>query len=282
MTTGPQRLSIAWTRAVATAWALACGPSLAETEAEYATPPVGGRLLPPNVRGAFPPGWPQPVRLPPSPAVTPRPQAAALPAGRAAAPRQPAAPRPAPAVTVPYAPEAMRTVARLAPDRLRERGFLQAAAAAARFELEALRLAAGRTHDPVLRGHIAASAAEGEAVLRDLARLLHARGMALPMLDDAHRRLLTRLGKLSGAGFDREYQQQVSLGLGREMLRGYQRAGAAVTEPALRSWVQARLPVMQARLAAAERIATGEGQAVLRASATTGRAVPTAAAPSSR
>jgi putative membrane protein len=167
---------------------------------------------------------------------------------------------------VQYAPDAARTAGRLPPEALQERGFIKQAAAQSRFEAEAARLALDKAADVRLRSYASQVVRDHDNIHIDLVRLLHAREMALPMLDNEHRKILKRLGRLGGRKFEREYMELVGQRMPRQGIRQYELALVASRDPVLKAWIDRRLPAMRERLLQAEQIVP----AGLRA---TGRAV---------
>lgn len=150
-----------------------------------------------------------------------------------------------PAVRPPlFAPLAAKTASRSSPELREERGFIKSAAAAARFQAEAGKLALTKSSSARVRYVAADAVARHAATLNDFARLLHVRGLAMPMLDNNHRRMLKDLAKLGGSKFDREYLD-VALRHTREDVRQYEKTGLASSDPSLRGWVERQLPALR-------------------------------------
>jgi putative membrane protein len=164
-----------------------------------------------------------------------------------------------------YAPDAARTAGRLPPEALQERGFIKQAAAQSRFEAEAARLALDKAADVRLRTYASQVVRDHDSIHGDLVRLLHAREMALPMLDNEHRKILKRLGRLGGRKFEREYLELVGQRMPREGIRHYETASTASRDPVLKAWIDRRLPALRERLSQAEQIGPGAPRAAGRA-----------------
>ncbi|MEO7548797.1 MAG: DUF4142 domain-containing protein, partial [Ramlibacter sp.] len=158
--------------AVTLAVALAPGPACAEKEADYALPNV--------------------------------PQGAAVAPANAGAAARIARPSF-------YAADAAKNAMRLAPEMREERGFIRMAAATGRFELQASRLALSKSGNARVRALAGALLDQHRDSQLELAHLLHSRDMAMPMLENEQVKILKRLGKSSGARFDRDYLEQVGL-----------------------------------------------------------------------
>lgn len=156
----------------------------------------------------------------------------------------PPAPRSVPRTPL-FAPDAAKNVSRLSREEREERGFLRSIAASSQFEAQASALALAKSTDPKVRAFATALVDHHKATRVELTRLLHVRGMALPMLDNEHRRVLKRLGRLSGSKFDREYVAQVGLRYRTDDLRQFEKASLNTRDPALKAWVDRQLPALR-------------------------------------
>lgn len=153
---------------------------------------------------------------------------------------------------------------RLTPEQRDEWRFLKDAAAAGRFEADAARLALARSGDPQVRALAATLVNQQSAALPALQRMLHARNMAPPMLANDQRKALTRLAKLHGAAFDREWMEAVALRTLQDDIQRYEKAGGTLRDARLRSWIARALPTLRWQLASAERaVASGTKYAKL-------------------
>lgn len=160
-----------------------------------------------------------------------------------------------------FAAESARSATRLPPAEREARAFLREAALGARLDTEASRLAQARSQAPGvlafsdnLLDHRATAAPE-------LQHLLHVRGMALPMMDNAQRKALNRLAKLKGARFDRLYADLVGPDQQRLAVVQYERALASVDDPVLKAWIERQLPVLrQQQQEAVRQLAGGDAR----------------------
>jgi predicted outer membrane protein len=203
----------------------------------------------------------------PGPGAFARPTPAASAAARAGAPAArpgasaravtPAsAPRASQARPNEYAPEAARQAVRSTAEQIEERSFIRQAAVLARFELEASKLAITKAHAPSVRAFATQLHQQQEAASGELLRLLHARSMAMPMMENAQRKTLTRLGRTSGPRFDREYIEAIAPRQQRDKVLAYERALALNGDPAVKAWAERQLPKAREQMAAAERLAS--------------------------
>lgn len=142
--------------------------------------------------------------------------------------------------------------------------FLKEAAAASRFESEASRMALAKSSDPRVRSFAATLVNHHASTGIALQHMLHGRGMAPPMLANDQRKILNRLGKLSGGKFDREYTEEVGLKYQQEDLQVYEKAALVIRDPVLKGWIVRTLPTLRYHLATAERLALPAGAAPIK------------------
>jgi predicted outer membrane protein len=180
---------------------------------------------------------------------------------RASAPRsaaaQPPTAKPPAARPTFFASESARTATRLPAAEREARAFLQAAALRARIEAEASRLAPARSQAAGVLAYSDGLLDYREAVAPELQHLLHARGMALPMMDNAQRKALGRLAKLKGARFDRLYADLVGPDRQRVAVQQYEKALASVADPVLKGWIERQLPLLRQQQEEAQRQLAG-------------------------
>lgn len=166
-------------------------------------------------------------------------------------PSAPAASRPRAPV---YAAQAAASARQLALPEREARRFLKDTWAASRFQVDAARIASSRSADGEVRS-LAASARTTHVRARDeLLGMLHQRGLAAPMLENAQRRTLARLGRLKGPGFDAAYVQGVAASTGAELAQ-CERAATQVDDPALRRWIDRIEPILREQWREAQRLA---------------------------
>lgn len=151
-----------------------------------------------------------------------------------------------------FAPAAVAGAGRLSADAREERRFLRDAAAQSRFELDASRHAFDKSGNSAVRSLAASLINHNNTASLELAHLLHARGMALPMISNAQRKALNRLARLSGARLDAAYLHEVGLAQAG-VARDYERAKQAIRDPQLNAWIARNLPTTRYHLMLAER-----------------------------
>jgi putative membrane protein len=126
-----------------------------------------------------------------------------------------------------------------------ERLFLQITAANLRFQSDASRLAESRTSNPSVKDLANTLATRHQAVQPELLRLLHARGMAMPIMTSRQVRVLRQLGKLQGAKFDQLYVEEVVLRSHRDDIANYEKLAVDAQDPVLKAWIERHLPTLR-------------------------------------
>jgi putative membrane protein len=149
------------------------------------------------------------------------------------------------APVVAYAPAAAAEARPSSPGQRLERRFLQITAANLRFQAEASRLAAARTNNPSVKDLANTLAARQQTAQPDLLRLLHVRGMAMPIMTSQHNKVLKQLAKLQGAKFDQLYVEEVVLRSYRDDISNYEKLAADAQDPVLKAWVERQLPTLR-------------------------------------
>ncbi|MBC7470484.1 MAG: DUF4142 domain-containing protein [Ramlibacter sp.] len=164
-----------------------------------------------------------------------------------------AAPRPA------YAAAAASGATRMTADAREERLFLRNAAAQSRFELDGSRLAFAKSGNTAVRTLAAALINHHNTAGLELAHLLSTRGMALPMISNEQRKVLTKLNKLGGSRFDAAYMQQIGMGQAA-VARDYEKASTSIRDPQINAWIVKTLATTRFHQTMAERSGLGEAQ----------------------
>lgn len=152
-----------------------------------------------------------------------------------------------------YAPAAAAQAKPLPPVQRFERRFLQITAADLRFQSEASRLALARSNNPAVKDLANTLLARQQTAQPELLRMLHARGMAMPIPSNAHGKVLRQLAKLNGARFDRLYVDEVVMRSYQTDISNYEKAAAQAEDPVLKGWVDRQLPTLRFHFAKAGR-----------------------------
>jgi putative membrane protein len=150
-----------------------------------------------------------------------------------------------------YAASAAADAKPLSPVQRLERRFLQISAANMRFQAEGARVALSRSNNPAVKELANNLLARQQTAQPELLRLLHARGMAMPLATNEHAKLLKQLGKLNGAKFDRLYVDEVVLKSYQVDIANYERMALQAGDPVLKGWVERQLPMLRFHFAKA-------------------------------
>ena len=152
----------------------------------------------------------------------------------------------APAGKVPRPPRAPLGAAQ----RL-ERRFLQVTAANVTLQAEGSHIALARTANPAVRELATALLERDKEMLPELLRLLHVRGMAMPLLANEHRKQLKQMERLKGPRLDRAYVDEIVLRTVEADVPNFEHLATAAEDPVLRAWAERQLPGLRSLLARA-------------------------------
>ena len=159
---------------------------------------------------------------------------------------------PAPGFTAtPYAAGAVADHKPLPPTQRLERRFLQLTAANLRFQAEASRLAAQRSSNPAVKDLANTVLTRHQTTQPELLRLLHNRGMAMPLMANDHVKVLKQLSKNNGAKFDRQYVDEVFLRSYQADIANHEKMATQAEDPVLRAWIDRQLPSLRFHVAKA-------------------------------
>jgi len=157
-----------------------------------------------------------------------------------------------------FAASQLDAVKRLSPEQRQERQFLRDAAAHLRLQSEASKLALARSTNTSVRNLAAALLNHGNATQPEVMHLLHARGMALPLLGSDEVKLLKQLTKSNGAKFDHLYLEQVALRSSEADVALYERILGVTHDAQLQGWVERHLATVRYHAELAARALPGE------------------------
>lgn len=136
-----------------------------------------------------------------------------------------------------------------------DRKFMREAAGGGLFEVQASQLAASKSGDEAVKRFAAMLVEHHTAVNNELKQLAAAKGVELPAEPPGDkRRLLDKLGKQSGAEFDREYVREVGLKDHEKDIKAFEKASKDARDPQLKAFVDKTLPVLREHLAQAQKL----------------------------
>jgi len=152
-----------------------------------------------------------------------------------------------------YAASAAADAKPLSPAQRLERRFLQISAANLRFQVEGAHVALARSNNPAVKDLANSLLARQQTAQPELLRLLHKRGMALPLATGEHAKVLKQLARLNGAKFDRLYVDEVVIKSSQTDISNYERVALQAEDPVLKGWVERQLPMLRLNSAKAGR-----------------------------
>jgi putative membrane protein len=99
-------------------------------------------------------------------------------------------------------------------------------------------------------------------------KIANARGVELPPAPrHSLREEVDKLGKKTGAEFDRDFVRQVGIKAHEQDIKTFEKAGKNVKDPELRAFAQKSLPMLREHLAAAQKLPeSGQNAAAMGAS----------------
>lgn len=139
-----------------------------------------------------------------------------------------------------------------------DRKFMQEAAAGGMAEVEMARVAVERASSDAVRDYARKMIEDHTNANQELMQLASTKGVTLPAgLDAKHRAMLTRLGGLSGAEFDREYVRNAGVKSHERMLKLVQGHARKGRDADARAFAAKMVPAVQMHLDMARQLNAG-------------------------
>ncbi len=136
-----------------------------------------------------------------------------------------------------------------------DRKFIEEAASSGMMELQAAQLAATKATDPAVKSFASTLADHHNTANKELMQLAASLGVEVPAAPErSARNELEKLGKRTGAEFDREFVREVGIKEHERDIKRFQKASKDVKEPQLKAWIDKTLPELQQHLAAAQKL----------------------------
>lgn len=136
-----------------------------------------------------------------------------------------------------------------------DRKFIEGAAGHGMFEVQVAQLAVTKASDPAVKDFASTLVDHHSAANNELIKLANAKGVELPPAPPrGMRRDLDKLGKKSGAEFDREFVREVGVKAHEKDIKDFEKASKDVKDPELKAWVDKTLPTLKQHLAAAQKL----------------------------
>ena len=142
-----------------------------------------------------------------------------------------------------------------APAAQRDRKFIEEAAGSGMFEVQVAQLAVTKASDTAVKDFASKLVDHHSAANNELVKLANAKGVELPPAPPRNkRRDIEKLGKLSGAEFDREFVREVGIKDHEKDIKDFEKASKDVKDPELKAWVDKTLPTLKQHLASAQQL----------------------------
>lgn len=136
-----------------------------------------------------------------------------------------------------------------------DRKFIEETAATGQMQVQAAQMAATRGSDKGVKDYAGTLAEQQGSANTELTQLAASLGIELPAsLPRGMRNELEKLGKRSGAEFDREFVREVGIKQHEQEIKRFEKASKDAKEPQLRAWVDKTLPMLQQHLSAAQKL----------------------------
>lgn len=136
-----------------------------------------------------------------------------------------------------------------------DRKFIDQAAGSGMFEVQVAQLAASKATDAQVKSFASMLVDHHTAANNELVKIANARKVELPAAPPrALRRDIEKLGKKSGADFDKEFVKEVGIKAHEKDIKLFEKASKDVKDPELKAFVDKTLPVLRDHLAQAQKL----------------------------
>lgn len=136
-----------------------------------------------------------------------------------------------------------------------DRKFIDAAAGSGMFEVQVAQLAASKATDAQVKSFASMLVDHHTAANNELVKIANARKVELPAAPPrALRRDIEKLGKKSGADFDKDFVKEVGIKAHEKDIKLFEKASKDVKDPELKAFVDKTLPVLRDHLAQAQKL----------------------------
>jgi putative membrane protein len=136
-----------------------------------------------------------------------------------------------------------------------DRKFVQKAAESGMFEVQVAQLASTKATDAQVKSFASMLVDHHTKANNELVQLANARKVELPAAPPRGlRRDIEKLGKKSGAEFDRDFVREVGIKAHEKDIKLFQKAGKDLKDPELKAFATRTLPVLQEHLAQAQKL----------------------------
>ena len=145
-----------------------------------------------------------------------------------------------------------------------DRKFIQDAAGDGMFEVQAAQLGSAKATNPEVKSFASKLVDDHQQANNELVQLANAKKVELPAAPPKGKRHeVEKLGKASGADFDKKFIEQVGIKDHQADIKKFEKASKDVKDPQLKAWVDKTLPHLREHLAMAQKIHGGGGAAAM-------------------
>jgi putative membrane protein len=144
-----------------------------------------------------------------------------------------------------------------------DRRFMEKAAESGMFEVQIAQLAASKATDPAVKDFANKLVQDHQEANNELVQIANSKKVELPAAPPRGKRHeIEKLGKLSGAEFDKQFVKHVGVKDHESDIKEFEKAADKVKDPDLKAWAQKTLPHLREHLAMAEKLPeSGKGNA---------------------
>lgn len=141
-----------------------------------------------------------------------------------------------------------------------DRKFIEDAAKGGMFEVQSGQLAEQKASDPAVKQFASRLVQDHTKANDELKQIAQAKDVKMPDKEKwGERHEMSKLDKLSGAQFDREFAKN-SVKDHQKDIKEFEKAASKVKDPDVKAWAEKQLPVLREHLAMAEKLPGAGGQ----------------------
>lgn len=135
-----------------------------------------------------------------------------------------------------------------------DRDFIEDAAKGGMFEVQSGQLAQQKASDPAVKEFANRLVQDHTKANDELKQIAQTKNVTMPDKEKwGERREVSKLGKLSGAAFDREFTQRAVKDHEKD-IKDFEKATSKVKDPDVKAWAEKQLPALREHLAMAQKL----------------------------
>lgn len=136
-----------------------------------------------------------------------------------------------------------------------DRKFIQEAAEHGMFEVQIAELASSKASNADVKSFATTLANDHKNANNELVQLANSKKIEVPAAPPrAKRNEIEKLGKLTGAEFDRRFVRNVGIKEHEKGIKKFEKASEKTKDPQLKAWIDKTLPKLREHLAAAQKL----------------------------